>query len=45
VVIPEFAPRRRWLYPFHNRDALLLKLRLLRRPDTVVVSAPYRAEV
>ncbi len=45
VVIPEFVPRRRWLYPFHNLDALLLKLRLLRRPDTVVISAPYRAEV
>ncbi len=43
VVVPEFVPRPPWLYVLQNLGALVLKLRLLRRANTVVISAPYRA--
>jgi hypothetical protein len=39
VVISDLVPRWRWHYPLHD-DALRLKLRLLRRPNTVVVDVP-----
>jgi hypothetical protein len=40
VVIPEFVVRRWWEQILHNQSALLLKARLLFRPNTVVVSVP-----
>ena len=41
VLIPEFVVTRWWEHIFHNQSALLLKGRLLFRPDTVVTSVPY----
>jgi amino acid transporter len=40
VVIPEFVVQRWWEQVLHNQTALLLKARLLFRPNTVVVSVP-----
>jgi hypothetical protein len=39
VVISDLVPRHTWHYPLHD-EALRLKLRLLRRPNTVVVDVP-----
>jgi amino acid transporter len=44
VVIPEFVVRRWWEHLLHNQDALVLKARLLHRPNTVVISVPYHLE-
>ena len=44
VVLPEFVARRWWEHLLHNQSALVLKARLLFRPDTVVVSVPVRIE-
>jgi hypothetical protein len=41
VVLAEFVPRHLWEYPLHNQTALRLKLRLFRRPNTVVIDVPY----
>ena len=41
VVLSEFVPRHFWEYPLHNQSALRLKLRLLLRPNTVVIDVPY----
>ena len=40
VVVSDVVPRHRWSYPLHG-DALRLKLRLFRRPNTVVVDVPF----
>jgi amino acid transporter len=44
VILPEFVLRRWWEQLLHNQTALLLKGRLLFRPNTVVVSVPYHIE-
>jgi amino acid transporter len=44
VVVPEFVLRRWWEQLLHNQSALLLKARLLFRPNTVVTSVPYHLE-
>ncbi len=41
VIIPEAVVPHWWQSIFHNQSALALKLRLLNRRDTVVVSVPY----
>jgi hypothetical protein len=41
VVLSELVPRRPWQYFLHNRAALGLKLRLLLRPNTIVIDVPY----
>ena len=40
VVLSDIVPTHRWSYALHG-DALLLKLRLFFRPNTVVVDVPY----
>lgn len=42
VVLSEFAPQHFWEYVLHNQTALLLKLHLFFRPNTIVVDVPYR---
>jgi hypothetical protein len=44
VVIPEFVVHRWWEEALHNQSALVLKARLLFRPNTVVVSIPVQIE-
>lgn len=44
VIIPEFVTHSWWQAPLHNQSALMLKLRLLSRPNTVVVSVPVQLE-
>jgi amino acid transporter len=44
VVIPEFVVHRWWENLLHNQSALLLKARLLYRPNTVVTSVPWHIE-
>ena len=44
VVVPEFVLRRWWEQLLHNQSALLLKARLLFRPNTVVTSVPYHLD-
>jgi hypothetical protein len=44
VVIPEFVVRRWWEQILHNQSALVLKARLLFRPNTVVVSVPTQVD-
>ncbi|MDQ3147145.1 MAG: APC family permease [Actinomycetota bacterium] len=41
VVLPEFVLEHWWQQLLHNQSALLLKGRLLFRPDTVVTSVPF----
>jgi amino acid transporter len=41
VILPEFVLTKWWEQLLHNQSALLLKARLLFRPNTVVVSVPY----
>jgi len=41
VVVPEFVLTKWWEQLLHNQSALLLKARLLFRPNTVVTSVPY----
>jgi hypothetical protein len=41
VVLPEFVLERWWQQFLHNQSALLLKGRLLFRPNTVVTSVPF----
>ncbi len=41
VIIPEAVTAHWWQGIFHNQSAFALKLRLLNRRDTVVVSVPY----
>jgi amino acid transporter len=41
VILPEFVLTKWWEQILHNQSALLLKARLLFRPNTVVVSVPY----
>lgn len=43
VVIPEFTSRHWWENLLHNQTALRLKLRLYRRPNTIVADVPYHA--
>ena len=44
VVVPEFVLKRWWEQLLHNQSALLLKARLLFRPNTVVTSVPYHLD-
>jgi hypothetical protein len=44
VILPEFVVRRWYEQLLHNKDALLLKARLLLRPNTVVISVPYHVD-
>jgi amino acid transporter len=44
VVIPEFLVHGWWEQLLHNQSALMLKARLLYRPNTVVVSVPTQLD-
>jgi amino acid transporter len=44
VVLPEFVLTRWWEQLLHNHSALLLKARLLFRPNTVVTSVPFHLD-
>jgi amino acid transporter len=44
VVIPELVVHRWWEHLLHNQSALLLKARLLYRPNTVVTSVPWHLD-
>ena len=44
VVIPEVVVHRWWEQLLHNQTALILKSRLLFRPNTVVMSVPVHVE-
>lgn len=41
VIIPEAIPQRWWQGALHNQSALALKMGLLRRPNTAVISIPF----
>jgi amino acid transporter len=41
VVLSEVVPRHWWENLLHNQTALRLKLRLFRRPNTIVADVPY----
>ena len=41
VVLSEVVPRHWWENLLHNQTALRLKLRLFRRPNTIVADIPY----
>jgi hypothetical protein len=41
VLLPEFVLSRWWEQLLHNQSALLLKGRLLFRPNTVMTSVPF----
>ena len=45
VVLPEFVHDQWWEQLLHNQSALSLKLALLYRPHTVVVSVPFHVDV
>jgi amino acid transporter len=42
VIIPEFVVEHWWHRLLHNQSAFALKVRLLNRRDTVLISVPYR---
>ena len=44
VIIPELVVHRWWEQLLHNQTALILKSRLLFRPNTIVVSIPAQLE-
>lgn len=44
VIIPEFVIQHWWQQVLHNQIPLAIKARLLRRPNTVVISVPFRLE-
>jgi hypothetical protein len=44
VIIPELVVHRWWEFLLHNQSALLLKARLLYRPNTVVTSIPWHID-
>jgi amino acid transporter len=44
VMIPEVVVHRWWENLLHNQSALMLKARLLYRPDTVVTSVPWHLD-
>jgi amino acid transporter len=44
VVIPELVVHRWWEHLLHNQSALVLKARLLYRPNTVVTSVPWHLD-
>ncbi len=44
VVIPEFVVSKWYSNLLHNQSALALKLTLLFRPNTVVISVPYHLD-
>jgi amino acid transporter len=44
VVLPEFVLTKWWEQLLHNQSALLLKARLLFRPNTVVTSVPFHLD-
>jgi hypothetical protein len=41
VVLAEFITRHWWERPLHNQTALRLRLRLMRRRNTIVANVPY----
>jgi hypothetical protein len=41
VIIPEFVVRKWWEQVLHNQSALMLKGKLLFRPNVAVLSLPY----
>jgi hypothetical protein len=41
VVLAQLVPRRIWSHLLHDQTSVRLKLRLLFRPNTVVVDVPY----
>jgi amino acid transporter len=43
VVLAEFITRHWWERPLHNQTAFRLRLRLLRRRNTIVANVPYHA--
>ena len=44
VVLPEFVLSKWWEQLLHNQSALMLKARLLFRPNTIVTSVPYHLD-
>ena len=44
VVIPEFVVSHLWENALHNQSALVLKSRLHRRPNTIIVSVPLQIQ-
>jgi hypothetical protein len=44
VIIPEVVVHRWWEQLLHNQTALVLKARLLFRPNTIVISVPAQIE-
>jgi len=44
VILPEAIVAHWWLRVFHNQSALALKVKLLARRDTVVVTVPYHLD-
>jgi hypothetical protein len=44
VVLPEFVPSKWWHHLLHNQRALLIKGRLLFRPNVVVTSVPFHLQ-
>ncbi|HEX6138949.1 MAG TPA: APC family permease [Candidatus Limnocylindria bacterium] len=44
VVLSEVVPRHWWENLLHNQTALRLKLRLFRRPNTIVADVPYHVD-
>ena len=44
VLIPEYVVRHWWHHALHNQSALVLKARLLRRPNTAVTSLPIQVQ-
>lgn len=45
VVVPEFNLEHWWQQLLHNQSALLLRTRLRGRPNTVVTSVPFHADL
>jgi len=44
VILPEFVPRHWWERLLYNQSTTELRRALLGRPDTVVMTVPYRRE-
>jgi hypothetical protein len=44
VLLPEIVPLHWWEHVLHNQIALRMKLALLTRPNTVVISVPYHLQ-
>jgi len=44
VLLPEFVPARWWHHLLHNQTALLIRMVLHYRRNTVVINVPYHLE-